>query len=364
MNNLFLSPFNIYRIGGMEKFLRNLLTHLSKTQSIVYLTYGKTYSSKNYKGIKIIELPVRGNRILDLNKISRVVVKTMDKINFTPDVITSIYKQEFFLAATLLKILRCKWVHYDEPKGPYTFTMEPNPLKGIIRFLLEKVQRIHSPQVVVSPSRFCKKLLEMNGLKKVKVIYHGVEEIFFKSYKRGNKNFTIGFNGRLDSRNKNIKDLIEIFKDLADERKIFLKLCGSGFDKIKKIIPEELTKKLIFEGTLKFSQLPRFYNSISIFVSTSLYEGFGYSYAEALACGTPVIAYKIGALPEIVKHGKSGFLVKRGDFEEFKEKVKFLLDNPVMRKRFGKYGHKFAKKNFTIKREFKQWNELYSRVCG
>ncbi len=68
---------------------------------------------------------------------------------------------------------------------------------------------------------------------------------------------------------------------------------------------------IVFPGYLADDELPLWYNSASVFVYPSLYEGFGLPVAEALACGAPVIAANTSSLPEVV--GDAGILIAPDD---------------------------------------------------
>jgi len=67
----------------------------------------------------------------------------------------------------------------------------------------------------------------------------------------------------------------------------------------------------------------------------SLYEGFGLPAAEAMACGTPVVASRAGALPEVLATGGGGILVPPGDAEALAKAIASLLDQPAARAELG-----------------------------
>ena len=83
-------------------------------------------------------------------------------------------------------------------------------------------------------------------------------------------------------------------------------------------------------GTQDISQdeLVRQYNRAQLLVCPSLYEGFGLPAAEAMACGTPVVATTAGALPEIVDDGVTGALVPPGDAGALAQAIRALLSEP------------------------------------
>jgi len=84
--------------------------------------------------------------------------------------------------------------------------------------------------------------------------------------------------------------------------------------RLKKAIKEKkLNDKVFFLGSKKQNQLKKYYSAADVLVMPSLYESFGLVVIEALACGTPVIASKIGEMMNIIKEGKNGFYFTPND---------------------------------------------------
>lgn len=78
-----------------------------------------------------------------------------------------------------------------------------------------------------------------------------------------------------------------------------------------------LADRVRFVGAVPQKALPLYYNAADVCVVPSYYESFGLVAVEALACGTPVIASRVGGLPKVVKHGENGLLVAERSPEAF-----------------------------------------------
>ena len=86
-----------------------------------------------------------------------------------------------------------------------------------------------------------------------------------------------------------------------------------------------------FEGTVPHKRLVHYYNAADLCVVPSFYESFGLVAAEAMACGTPVVATAVGGLPETVKDGLNGSLVRDRNPEVLAEKISLLLNDVRLR---------------------------------
>ena len=88
-------------------------------------------------------------------------------------------------------------------------------------------------------------------------------------------------------------------------------------------------------------------------------EVFGYVNAEAMACGKPLIGTRVGGIPELIDHGRSGFLVDRRDTAAMTERILELLRDPDLRRRMGEAGRQIAVEKFNHKKNVAQLVELY-----
>lgn len=86
-----------------------------------------------------------------------------------------------------------------------------------------------------------------------------------------------------------------------------------------------------FQGAVPHSMLPTFYSAADVVVVPSLYESFGLVALEAMACGVPVVASRVGGLQWTVQDGRSGFLVPRRDPELFAAAIRLILADDALR---------------------------------
>ncbi|HSM13591.1 MAG TPA: glycosyltransferase family 1 protein, partial [Thermoanaerobaculia bacterium] len=107
-------------------------------------------------------------------------------------------------------------------------------------------------------------------------------------------------------------------------------------------------------GHLPADELPALYRGAAILVQPSLWEGFGLPVAEAMAAGTPVIAARRGALPEVA--GEAARLVDPESVEEIAAAIEALLDDPAERLRLARAGRARA--------EGFRWEECARRVLA
>ena len=90
---------------------------------------------------------------------------------------------------------------------------------------------------------------------------------------------------------------------------------------------------LIFRGPQPHEALPAYYAAADVVVVPSRYESFGLVAVEAMACGTPVVASRVGGLPYTVEEGQSGFLVPYGDVEALAAALDRVLADDRLRAR-------------------------------
>jgi glycosyltransferase involved in cell wall biosynthesis len=100
---------------------------------------------------------------------------------------------------------------------------------------------------------------------------------------------------------------------------------------LKRKLSPEAEKKVTFAGLVAHSDIPAFYEKADIYIGPSLYESFGASIIEAMTAGVPVVATRVGAVPELITEGKSGLVVESNNPSAIASAVIKLLTNHKLR---------------------------------
>lgn len=111
----------------------------------------------------------------------------------------------------------------------------------------------------------------------------------------------------------------------------------------------------------KPDELRKFYSLADVLIHPSYYESFGMVLAEAMSCETPVVATRVGGIPDVVRGG-CGFLTEYGDWKVFGDRLDRLLDNGKLRKNMGKYGRRSIVKNFDINAVAQKLIRVYEEI--
>lgn len=149
------------------------------------------------------------------------------------------------------------------------------------------------------------------------------------------------------SANKNLSRLVEAFKIFKKNTpyKQQLILVGKrswGYDKVIQHVKKlGLEEEVIFTDYIPNEDLVHIYNGADLFIFPSLYEGFGLSPLEAMACGTPVVASNTSSIPEVVQD--SGILIDPYNTGEMAQAMARVLDNASLHQELSKKGLEKAK---------------------
>tara|TARA_B100001146_G_scaffold90462_1_gene80139 strand:- start:1159 stop:2379 length:1221 start_codon:yes stop_codon:yes gene_type:complete len=147
------------------------------------------------------------------------------------------------------------------------------------------------------------------------------------------QNNMVLFVGRIDPI-KGLDVLIKALSMVSSVEDTTLYIVGGNeesneyYRSIKSLVIEmRLDDKVIFTGAIAHDNLATYYSAADVFVLPSHYESLGFVVIEAMACGTPVVASRVGGIPSIVEHGSTGYLIPWRCPEAFATQIEVLLKN-------------------------------------
>ena len=175
------------------------------------------------------------------------------------------------------------------------------------------------------------------------------------------------FVGRFVMR-KGIIKLINVFSEVCKtEKNVTLLLVGDGplKKKVEKMINElGIQDKVIILKDLSFDELKKCYSNADIFTFFPTYEGQGLVIIEAMASGTPCVATAEGGIPEMVTHGKSGYVVQQHEFDKMVRYIKKLLTDDKLLKNFGTSARRATEEAWDWELVTKKYEKLYLEIIN
>ncbi|WP_075602793.1 glycosyltransferase family 4 protein [Saccharicrinis aurantiacus] len=314
-------------------------------QGICYKVIPYTYYAPPILANICYNLGQRGKNII-WNKKQKTACKALESHLMLQDVLFIEYGTNAVqLLPTLNKIQKPYIVHFHG----YDITSALSDT-----YYKEQLQCVFSNATyLIAASHHIRKLLVLAGASndKIKVVRLGVEKSIISNVlwdiRNKNKAKRVIFVGRLTPKKHPIA-LIKAFELVYQSNKnTHLDIIGDGplLTECKKLIEKlKLQEVITLHGSLKneealhLMQEAYLYAQHSITAPSGDQEGFAISLAEAALFELPVVSTLHNGIPENVKDGETGYLVKEFDFEAMAEKILILLNNPTLAEEMGKKG--------------------------
>ncbi|MDI6883384.1 MAG: glycosyltransferase family 4 protein [Patescibacteria group bacterium] len=223
-----------------------------------------------------------------------------------------------------------------------------------------KILKRHSKNLNVCFISKSQKRLSQTEFKNNWIVYNGIDTNLFK-FSPESENFFLWV-GRVEPK-KGVENAIEA----AEIANIKLYLAGKidpeRKEYFEKIIKPHLSQKIKYLGEISQNQLNKLYGEAkSVLFPIEWQEPFGLVMAEAQACGTPVISFKLGAAPEVVRDKKTGFVVPFLD-NEGKKNIKGLVESIKNVDEIKREDcRKWIEENFTIPKMVNNYEKVYREL--
>lgn len=234
-----------------------------------------------------------------------------------------------------------------------------------LEMYLHKFLKIYENNIdlFIAPSNFLREKIlkwKMIAPKKITVIPHFINLKRFDTnqQQKPEQNYFLYF-GRL-SREKGIDTLISAMKYVKNG-KLLIAGTGPKENVLKEKVRKENLSNVEFLGYLNFKDLQKtIQKSLFTILPSIVYESFGLTILESYAQSRAVLGSNLGAIPEVIKNGKTGLLFKAGDVKDLAEKINFMLANKEKILEMGQKGRKKVESEYTPERYYRDLMKIYN----
>jgi len=231
-----------------------------------------------------------------------------------------------------------------------------------IQGMLERLSYLFADELIV----YAPSIVEDAGLRKYeqKVIIAHEHLINFDQYRFKNdierRDNVIGYIGRL-KHEKGIMNLVRAIPEILRQKNdaTFL-IIGEGHleDDIRTYLGElGLNDKVTLVGWIPHEELPDYLTRLKLLVLPSYTEGLPNTMLEAMACGTPVLATSVGAIPYVLRDKETGFLMCDNSPPRIAKNIVEILTGPEL-KRITLNARKFVENEFQFETLVETWRDI------
>lgn len=363
--------------GGAKTHVLTLLDNLRKLNTDVELLCimeGIFTEEARQLGIPVTVIPQVKRWDLNANK------KILEYINSSScDLVHCHGARANYIALFIMKKVKVPMIttlHSD-----YKLDFKGNPRKQLIYTPINAFALRRFDNVLTVTEAF-KKMLTERGFKaeRLHVIYNGVDfekelkaatpEEFMSSvglkYERDKK--YVGIAARMYAV-KGVEVFMEAAKILAPDYPdtIFLMLGdGEMMTRCREFVEgNSLGGQIKLVGQIKGEELMNaYYSFVDINTLTSYSESFPYALLEGARYARATVATAVGGIPEMIRDGKTGYLVPSGDARALADKISYLLDNDEIRKNMGRAFYEDAQKRFSVKSMAQTHLSIYNKILA
>lgn len=356
MRILVVVPHYFPAIGGVEAYSRAIVKHLkSLGHEVTVVTTGEKAGRETLDAVRVIRLkplfrlsntPINPLWYFTLRKLIRTV---------KPDVIHA-HSPVPFLADMAVLTAGKRPVHITYHAG----SMKKGAgglIDGILGFyethLLPRLFKKAASVGAVLPD-FVKKHAQAST--KIAFTPPGIDTATYTPDRSRQRDIDVVFVGRLEttSKWKGVDILLEALKKLTHDKPLIrAAIIGKG-DAVAEyqsfVKAHGLDKNVEFITTLTGEEVIPYYQRAKIVVlpSKTEAESFGMALAEGMASGAAAIGSRIGGIPSVIEHEKSGLLVTPNNTEELAMSIRRLLNNPELREMLAKNGTTQIREQFSL----------------
>jgi len=316
-------------------------------------------------GVKLFVNPYFVRRFHVFNDVRAFIPVRKAIKEFSPDIIHAHSTKAGLIARFWSAVLNVKPIIFTA--HGWVFTEGREYWK---RFLLAQLEKLagYVTDKIICVSEFDKKLalkFKVADENKLVVIHNGIDPTEFlcisRDYRKSSDKVIVTFVGRLAPP----KDLFLLIDAVKLVPEVKLQIVGDG--ELRRKVERYILKNSLNERVILLGErfdIPNILAESDIFVLPSKWEGLPLTIIEAMMSGLPVVATRVGGVPELVEDGVNGYLVPPGDVNAFADAIRKLACDVRLREIMGKAGQKKAIENFTLDKMLSRVAQVYEEVLS
>jgi glycosyltransferase involved in cell wall biosynthesis len=164
---------------------------------------------------------------------------------------------------------------------------------------------------------------------------------------------------------KGLTFLIEAVANLAKTVNVACLIVGEGPE--RPILEEMIRRNGLEKRVFLVGQLPeasRYLKAYDVFAFSSVKEGFPWAILEAMSAGLPIVATKVGAMPEVIEDGIGGWLVDPGNAGQLYDRLQWFASHREQVSGFGQKAKQRGQEEFTLEKLLGNYRALFKSIVG
>lgn len=371
-------------MGGAQRFLLNLLTHLDKDRYEAMVAIGNTGNGDLFRALHAEGMPTHHLRHLVRDISIKDDLKAVTELRklikeYRPTTVFLNSSKAGFIGSLAARCpTKFKNIKIVYRIGGWSFNDPGTYWQKWFWKVLEWTSAKWKDVIIVNNQHDFNQAIKLRikPRKKLALVYNGIEtyklglmereeaklKLFEKAAKLSGRTFRaeniIGTIANLYPA-KGLEYFIRTAYHFQNKDDLVFFVIGDGKERpeLEALIKDlGLERKVFLVG-----QIPdafRYLSAFDVFILSSVKEGFPFAVIEAMAAKLPIVTTRVGAISEIIEDGKNGLLVEPGDPQAMADKIKEILDNSHLQKELGIQAHQTVLFKFELDKMVKQIENL------
>jgi glycosyltransferase involved in cell wall biosynthesis len=359
-----------------ERIIQKILPFLNKLPLLIYRKRGKELFSPAWTSSPVIKkLKSLEYQIINLQWINDgfISIRTLKKIK--QPIVWTLHDMWAFTGGCHYAGSCKKYINGCN-KCPQLGSLKENDLSK--RIFNRKIRIWKNLNITfISPSKWladCARQSLILRHYKIEVIPYNIDTNIYKPIDKiiarnimnlpvGKSIFLFGATDGLNDKRKGISYLLLALNKIPSEKRKDLCLVVFGSSQPEKPLINGFD--IFYTGQLKDEiTLAIAYSCADVYITPSLEDNLPLTVMESLSCGTPVVAFNIGGMPDLIEHKINGYLATPVDPDDLAAGIQWVIEDPIRKSQLGKTARNIVLENYTTDIIVGKYKQIYSSILS